>query len=541
MKKFMRKFTQIILIINIIICGTPLVSMFIDMVHYLLRQLYIEEICDGIIIINDYIQRFLNIYNLNEYVSTKYSLLIVLLIFFFIYKAYYFFLNFKVNIKKLQLNIIIFLFIIKIFIIKYFMKIYNFNYYAFFKKMYEKSYEKIIRIIKFCYFTYYFYKIKIQLKLYRQNFEYFRRYRENKIIKIIKKIINYFRGYIAIEFFIILRFIVFIIPLLIVIAIVTIFERKILGAIQRRRGPNIVGFWGLLQPFADALKLLLKETILPSAANKFLFILGPILTFILSLLTFLVIPFSYGFVLSDLNIGLLYIFAISSLSVYGIIIAGWSSNSRYGFLGALRSSAQMISYEVSIGLILMVLIIATNTLNLTNIVLFQQNSLWFIISFFPCFILFLISMLAETNRTPFDLPEAEAELVAGYNIEYASAGFALFFIGEYANIIFMSMLSVILFLGGWSFFSLDLLVYNFFGIFFFNIKVLFLIFFFLLVRAALPRYRYDQLMRLGWKVFLPLSFSYLFFIIFILICNINLLLLYIFILVLLLLLIEIYY
>ena len=308
-------------------------------------------------------------------------------------------------------------------------------------------------------------------------------------------------------FFFIIKYFVLIIPILLSVAFMTLLERKILGGIQRRKGPNIVGFWGLLQPFADALKLLIKETVVPSTANKFLFFIAPIITFSLSLISWVVVPFGYGFVLVDLNIGLLYVFAISSLGVYGIIIAGWSSNSRYAFLGGLRSSAQMISYEVSIGLILMSIILPVGSLNLTDIVIFQENCVWFIFLYFPCFVLFLVSMLAETNRPPFDLPEAEAELVSGYNVEYSSAGFALFFIGEYANIIFMACLCVILFLGGWDFLMFQYLLYNFVGIFIFIIKVLVVLFFFIWVRASFPRYRYDQLMRLGWKVFLPLSFS----------------------------------
>lgn len=305
----------------------------------------------------------------------------------------------------------------------------------------------------------------------------------------------------------IVKYIILIVPILLAVAFLTLLERKILGGIQRRKGPNLIGVWGLLQPFADALKLIIKETVIPSTANKLLFFFAPIITFALSLVSWLVVPFGYGFVLVDLNIGLLYVFAISSLGVYGIIIAGWSSNSRYAFLGGLRSSAQMISYEVSIGLILMSIILPVGSLNLTDIIIFQENCVWFVFLYFPSFILFLISMLAETNRPPFDLPEAEAELVSGYNVEYSSAGFALFFIGEYANIIFMSCLCVVLFLGGWSFFSFQYLFYNFFGVFIFVIKVIFVLFFFIWVRASFPRYRYDQLMRLGWKVFLPLSFS----------------------------------
>lgn len=318
----------------------------------------------------------------------------------------------------------------------------------------------------------------------------------------------------------IVKYLSLIIPVLLSVAFLTLLERKLLGGIQRRKGPNAIGFWGLLQPFADALKLLLKETVIPSVSNKFLFFIAPVLTFALSLMTWLVIPFGYGFVLSDINIGLLYLFAISSLGVYGIIIAGWSSNSRYAFLGALRSSAQMISYEVSIGLILMSVIVSVGSLNMSDVVLFQEGAVWFVVPYFPCFILFMVSMLAETNRTPFDLPEAEAELVSGYNVEYSSAGFALFFIGEYANMIFMSSLCVILFLGGWCFFSLQFLFFNVVGVFIFSFKILLILFFFILVRAAFPRYRYDQLMQLGWKTFLPLSFSYLLFnALFLYICN----------------------
>lgn len=316
--------------------------------------------------------------------------------------------------------------------------------------------------------------------------------------------------------FFILKIISFILPMLLAVAFLTLLERKVLASIQRRKGPNVVGFFGFLQPFADALKLLIKETVLPFISNKFLFIIAPLITFILSLMGWSVIPFfNYG-VLSDINFGILYLFAISSLGVYGIILAGWSSNSRYAFLGALRSSAQMISYEVSLGLILMTILLYVGSLNLRAIVLYQID-IWFIFPFFPLAILFFISILAETNRPPFDLPEAEAELVSGYNVEYSSVGFALFFIGEYSNVILMSSFFVILFLGGWlplPFFNniiYNSIYNNFFMSFFFSLKILLLLFIFIWVRASFPRYRYDQLMRLGWKVFLPLSLFYFIF------------------------------
>lgn len=318
-------------------------------------------------------------------------------------------------------------------------------------------------------------------------------------------------------FYFLLKILSFSILILLAVAFLTLMERKILAASQRRKGPNVVGFMGLLQPFADALKLLLKESILPFIANKILFIIAPLLIFILSLLGWTVIPFCNYCIISDLNIGILFIFAISSLSVYGIILAGWSSNSRYAFLGALRSSAQMISYEVSMGLILMTLLLYVGSLNLRIIVLYQQD-VWFIIPFFPLAVIFFISILAETNRPPFDLPEAEAELVSGYNVEYSSVGFALFFIGEYSNVILMSSFFVILFLGGWlplPLFSFKLvgnfIFTNFLFNIFFSVKVLILLFCFIWVRTTFPRYRYDQLMRLGWKVFLPFSLLYFFF------------------------------
>jgi NADH-quinone oxidoreductase subunit H len=293
-----------------------------------------------------------------------------------------------------------------------------------------------------------------------------------------------------------LKMVLIVLPLLLGVAFLTLVERKVLGGIQRRKGPNVVGFLGLLQPLADGIKLLSKEVVLPSASNKVVFFIAPILTFFFSLVSWVVIPFDLGIVLADLNVGVFYLFGVSSLGVYGIMIAGWASNSRYAFLGALRSAAQMVSYEVSFGLILISIFLVVGSLNLTTIVIFQKG-IWFIIPFFPLFLMFFISILAETNRPPFDLPEAEAELVSGYNVEYSSAGFVLFFLGEYLNIILMSYLTALLFLGGWNE-----------GIFLFVLKVLLILFFFIWVRAAFPRYRYDQLMRLGWKVFLPLSLGF---------------------------------
>lgn len=304
--------------------------------------------------------------------------------------------------------------------------------------------------------------------------------------------------------FIIFKILLIILPLLIFIAYLTYFERKVIGSMQLRKGPNVVGPFGLLQPIADGLKLLSKETIIPDESNKFLFILSPIITFVLALIAWAVIPIDFKVVLADINVGIMYIFAISSLGVYGIIIAGWSSNSRYAFLGSLRSAAQMISYEVSIGLIIISILLSAGSLNLTEIVL-SQSDMWYLIPHFPMFVIFFISTLAETNRAPFDLPEAEAELVAGYNVEYSSMSFGLFFLGEYGNMILMSSMTTILFLGGWLppvenyFFSIIP------GFVWFLIKVSFLLFIFLWVRATLPRYRYDQLMTLGWKLFLPLS------------------------------------
>jgi len=308
----------------------------------------------------------------------------------------------------------------------------------------------------------------------------------------------------------ILKILAIVVPLLISVAYFTIAERKIMGSIHRRRGPNVIGFLGLLQPLADGLKLFAKETIFPSNSNILIFLLAPMLSFILSLIGWSVIPFSFNIVIADLNVGVLYLFAISSLSVYGIVMAGWSSNSKYPFLGALRSVAQMISYEVSIGFIIVNVCICVGSFNLSQIVLSQQN-VWFLVPLFPMFVLFAISMLAETNRHPFDLPEAEAELVSGYNVEYSAMTFALFFLGEYANMLLMSSFISILFLGGWlplfNIFPLNILP----GSFWFSLKILLGVIFFIITRSTLPRYRYDQLMDIGWKCFLPLSLGYLLF------------------------------
>lgn len=300
------------------------------------------------------------------------------------------------------------------------------------------------------------------------------------------------------------------VPLLLAVAFFTVAERKIMGAIQRRRGPNVIGFVGLLQAIADGLKLLVKETILPSNSNLGIFLLAPVLSFLLSLIGWGVIPFSHTVVLADVNLGILYIFAISSLNVYGLILAGWASNSKYAFLGALRSTAQMISYEISIGFIVLSIAVCVGSLNLSKIVL-AQKEVWLLVPLFPLFVMFYISMLAETNRHPFDLPEAEAELVSGYNVEYSAMTFALFFLAEYSNMLLMCALSSILFLGGWlppfDVFPLTIIP----GSFWFSLKVALGAVFFILTRAALPRYRYDQLMHLGWKCFLPLAIGYLMF------------------------------
>ena len=295
-----------------------------------------------------------------------------------------------------------------------------------------------------------------------------------------------------------------VVPVLISVAFLVYAERKVLALIQLRRGPNLVGPFGLFQSFADALKLLTKENILPSGSNKIVFIIAPIITMVLSLAGWAVIPFAPGWVISNINVGVLYLFAVSSLGVYGVIMAGWASNSQYPFLGALRSAAQMISYEVSIGFVIITVLLCVGSLNLSKIVE-AQKTVWFAIPLLPMFIIFFISALAETNRLPFDLPEDEATLVAGFFTEYSSASFVLFFLAEYASMILISSLTVILFLGGWlppfDIFPLNALP----GVFWFTIKIIFILFLFIWVRGTFPRYRYDQLMRLGWKVFLPLS------------------------------------
>lgn len=308
--------------------------------------------------------------------------------------------------------------------------------------------------------------------------------------------------FLEIFFFTILKFLLVILPTFISVAFLTLFERKVMAVMQRRRGPNIVGFLGLLQPFADALKLLSKETIIPFAANNTIFFVSPVLSLSFALSAWAVVPFQSGLVLVDLQIGVFYTFVISSLAVYAIIMAGWASNSKYALFGSLRSVAQMISYEISISLIVSTVLIGCGTLNFSEIV-YAQSRIAFFFPFFPLFLMFFVSILAETNRPPFDLPEAENELVAGYFVEYSGPGFALFFIAETLNIIYMSFLTVLYFFGGWSSMVLPI-----FPAFWFALKILFFCFLFVWVRASLPRYRYDQLMFLGWKVFLPIVLSF---------------------------------
>ncbi|HEX9489026.1 MAG TPA: NADH-quinone oxidoreductase subunit NuoH [Stellaceae bacterium] len=299
-----------------------------------------------------------------------------------------------------------------------------------------------------------------------------------------------------------------IIPLLLAVAYLTYAERKVLAAAQLRKGPNVVGAFGLLQPLADGAKLLFKETVIPSGANRVVFVVAPILTFVLSLVAWAVIPFDAGVVVSNINVGILYLFAISSLGVYGIIMAGWSSNSKYAFLGGLRSAAQMVSYEVSIGFVIVSVLLCVGSLNLSDIVA-AQRTVWFCVPLFPMFIVFFISSLAETNRSPFDLPEGESELVAGFFVEYSAMTFALFYLGEYTNMILMSAMTSILFLGGWLA-PFGVAPFTWIpGPIWFALKIAFVLFGFLWVRATFPRFRYDQLMRLGWKVFLPFSLFWL--------------------------------
>ncbi len=298
-----------------------------------------------------------------------------------------------------------------------------------------------------------------------------------------------------------------VIPILVSVAMIVWLDRRVWGLVQKRKGPNVVGPFGLFQTLADALKYIFKEIIIPAGANKTIFILAPIITMTLALVAWAVIPLSETMVLSDINVGILYLFAISSLGVYGIIMGGWASNSKYPFLGAIRSAAQMVSYEVSIGIIIINVLLCVGSLNLNDIVMAQKN-LWYVIPLFPMFVVFFISALAETNRPPFDLPEAEAELVAGYQTEYSGMMYAMFWLGEYANILLMCAMGSILFLGGWlppiDVYPINLVPAPFWMIF----KILFLFILFAIIKAIVPRYRYDQLMRLGWKVFLPLSLIY---------------------------------
>ena len=297
------------------------------------------------------------------------------------------------------------------------------------------------------------------------------------------------------------------VPVLVSVAMVVWLDRRVWAFVQKRQGPNVVGPFGLLQTLADALKYIFKEIIIPASSNKIIFILAPIITMTLALIAWAVIPFGVDQVLADINVGILYIFAISSLGVYGIIMGGWASNSKYPFLGSIRSAAQMVSYEVSIGIIIINVLLCVGSLNLNDIVLAQKD-MWFVIPLFPMFVIFFISALAETNRPPFDLPEAEAELVAGYQTEYSGMMYAMFWLGEYANILLMCALGSILFLGGWLS-PIDLYPFNLIpGALWLIFKILFLFILFALVKAIVPRYRYDQLMRLGWKIFLPLSLTY---------------------------------
>jgi NADH-quinone oxidoreductase subunit H len=300
-----------------------------------------------------------------------------------------------------------------------------------------------------------------------------------------------------------IRALALLLPLLLSVAYITLFERKILGAMQIRKGPNVVGIFGLLQPLADGLKLIIKELLVPISSTKKLFFLSPIITFVLSIFILISLPFSSYEIFFDFDFGIILIFGVSSLGVYGIVLSGWSSNSRYSFLGSLRSTAQIISYEVSIGLIVQTVLVVVGSMNIIKIIQFQSH-IWLIFPLFPSFLLFFFSALAETNRPPFDLPEAESELVSGYNVEYSGPTFALFFIGEYLNIIASCVLIITLFFGGSTFFNYD-------SCLIFSVKVVFFLFSFIWVRATLPRFRYDQLIQLGWKIFLPVSFGWVLF------------------------------
>jgi NADH-quinone oxidoreductase subunit H len=313
--------------------------------------------------------------------------------------------------------------------------------------------------------------------------------------------------YLSIIFQEIYKILFLLVPVLVSVAMIVWLDRRVWAFVQKRQGPNVVGPFGLLQSLADALKYIFKEIIIPASSNKVIFILAPIVTMTLALISWAVIPFSETQVLANINVGILYLFAVSSLGVYGIIMGGWASNSKYPFLGAIRSAAQMVSYEVSIGIIIINVLLCVGSLNLNDIVLAQQN-IWFVIPLFPMFVIFFISGLAETNRPPFDLPEAEAELVAGYQTEYSGMMYAMFWLGEYANILLMCAMGSILFLGGWLS-PIDLYPFNLIpGAFWLIFKIIFLFILFALVKAIVPRYRYDQLMRLGWKIFLPLSLTW---------------------------------
>jgi NADH-quinone oxidoreductase subunit H len=313
--------------------------------------------------------------------------------------------------------------------------------------------------------------------------------------------------YINIVFQEVYKILFLLVPVLVSVALIVWLDRRVWAFVQKRQGPNVVGPFGLLQSLADALKYIFKEIIIPSSSNKVIFILAPIVTMTLALISWAVIPFSATQVLADINVGILYLFAVSSLGVYGIIMGGWASNSKYPFLGAIRSATQMVSYEVSIGVIIINVLLCVGSLNLNDIVEAQQN-MWFVIPLFPMFVIFFISSLAETNRPPFDLPEAEAELVAGYQTEYSGMMYAMFWLGEYANILLMCAMGAILFLGGWLS-PIDIYPFTLVpGAIWLILKILFLFILFALVKAIVPRYRYDQLMRLGWKVFLPLSLTW---------------------------------